>query len=135
MSDPAPVTLADYISALDKDTGKTPPLVSDDPLPDGCQRCHARITSGTAYLARFGLFRCRTRIGGDGFATVDDLDVFRQTGEMPCSGCGQRVRPTGISPDGTSCRYHCLPCGTTVRYTLTQRALAIWGPGITRHRP
>ena len=44
---PAPITLADYIAALDKDTGKTPRPVSDEPLTGGCQQCHATITSGT----------------------------------------------------------------------------------------
>ena len=134
MPHPAPITLADYISALDNDTGKTPRPIGDDPLSGGCQRCHSTITSRTAYFARFGLFRCLDCIGDDGFATVYDLDLFRETGELSCSGCGQPVRPTEISPDGISCSYHCLTCGTTVRYTLNQQALAIWGPGITRHR-
>jgi hypothetical protein len=134
MPHPAPITLADYISALDKDTGKTSRPVSDDPLPDGCQRCHATITSGTAYFARFGLLRCRTCIGDDGFATAYDLDLFRQTGELSCAGCGQPVVPSKKSSDGTSASYHCLTCGTIVRYTLNRQALAIWGPGITRHR-
>jgi len=133
-SHPAPITLADYITALDKDTGQPPRPVSDDPLTDGCQRCHATITSSTAYFARFGLLRCRDCIGDDGFATVYDLDLFRQTGELSCAGCGQPAFPSQISPDGISASYYCLTCGTTVRYTLNQQALAIWGPGITRHR-
>ena len=131
---PAPITLADYIAALDNDIGKTPRRVSDEPLTGGCQRCHATLTTGTAYFARFGLLRCRDCIGVDGFATVYDLDRFRQTGELPCAGCGQSVRPTDISPDGISASYHCRTCGTTVRYTLNQQSLVIWGPGIARHR-
>jgi hypothetical protein len=119
MPHPAPITHADYIAALDTDTGKPPRAISDDPLPGGCQRCHATITSRTAYPARFALPRCRDCIGGDGFATAYDLDLFRQTGDLPCPGCGLPLRPARISPDGTSCSYHCPACGTTARYRTT----------------
>jgi hypothetical protein len=119
MPRPAPITLADYIAALHRDAGEPLRPVSDDLLTSGCERCHATITSSTAYFARFGLFRCRGCIGDDGFATVYDLDRFRQTAELPCSGCGQHDQPVWISPDGTSCCYRCPACGTTARYTMT----------------
>jgi hypothetical protein len=122
MQHPTPITLADYITALSHATGRQPGPVSDKPLPGGCERCHATITRHTAYFARFGLPRCRDCIGNDGFATALDLDLFRQTGELPCSGCGQPVQPVRISPDGTSCTYRCHACGTTARYIRTTGA-------------
>ena len=122
MQHPTPITLFDYISALAIARGQQPGPVSDDPLSGGCERCHATITRYTAYFARFGLPRCRTCIDNDGFATALDLDLFRQTGELPCSGCGQSIPPAEISPDGTSCTYHCHTCGTTARYTTTTLA-------------
>ena len=117
-----PITLFDYMTALAHATGRQPGPASDDALPGGCERCHATITSYTAYFARFGLPRCRTCIGEDGFATVFELDLFRQTGELPCSGCGQPAPPAEISPDGTSCTYHYPGCGTTAPYTWTTAA-------------
>jgi hypothetical protein len=122
MQHPTPITLFDYISTLASARGQQPGPVSDDPLPGGCERCHATITSYNAYFARFGLPRCRNCIGDDGFATALDLDLFRQTGELPCSGCGQSIQPAEISPDGTSCTYHCHTCGTTAHYTTTTLA-------------
>jgi hypothetical protein len=119
MQYPTPITLFDYISALATASGKQPGPVSDDPLPGGCDRCHATITSYNAYFARFGLPRCRDCIGDDGFATARDLDLFRQTGELSCSGCGQPVQPARISPDGTSYSYHCPACGMIAHYTRT----------------
>ena len=114
-----PITLFDYMTALAHATGQPPGPVSDDPLTGGCERCHATVTSQTAYFARFGLLRCRDCIGDDGFATVYDLDLFRQTGELLCQGCGQLIPPARISPDGTSCTHHCPACGTIAHYRTT----------------
>jgi hypothetical protein len=119
MQHPTPITLSDYMTALAHAMGRPPGPVSDDPLTGGCERCHATITSSTAYFARFGLLRCRDCIGDDGFATALELDLFRQTGELPCPGCRQSIPPARISPDGTSCTYHCPACGTIAHYRTT----------------
>ncbi|MGB6580126.1 MAG: hypothetical protein WBF34_19620 [Streptosporangiaceae bacterium] len=117
MTHPAPITLFDYMSALTSPRDIHPSRGCDAPITGGCERCHAAITPHDAYFARFGTLRCRDCIGTDGFATVTDLELFRQTATLPCSGCGQPVQPAEISPDGTSCTYHCPTCGTTAHYT------------------
>ena len=40
-----PITLFDYMTALAHATGRQPGPASDDPLPGGCERCHATITT------------------------------------------------------------------------------------------
>ncbi len=135
MNHPIPVTLSGYLceraSASGTDSG--PP--GDVPVPGGCERCHAAITSHNAYFARFGMLRCADCIGDDGFATVADLELFGQTGTLPCSGCGHPVQPSRLSPDDISSAYHCLACGTTARFTITARTVSLYGPGITGSRP
>jgi hypothetical protein len=118
MTPPAPITLFGYIAALTIPGPVHPGPACDALIPGGCERCHAAITSHNAYSARFGTVRCRTCIGTDGFATAADLELFRQTGTLPCSGCGQPAPPSQISPDGSSYTYHCHTCGTTARYTM-----------------
>ena len=124
MNHPIPIliTLLDYLSELTSASGTDFGPICDVPVPVGCERCHAAITSHNAYFARFGTLRCANCIGDDGFATALELDLFRQTGELPCSGCGQPAPPAEISPDGTSCTYHYPGCGTTAPYTWTTAA-------------
>jgi hypothetical protein len=83
-----PITLFDYMSALASGQDIHPSSRCDALLSSGCEQCHAVITSHNAYFARFGTLRCAHCIGDDGFATVADLELFRQTATLPCSGCG-----------------------------------------------
>jgi hypothetical protein len=133
---PIPVTLSDYLSALAASASESHPgRGRDAAIPGGCERCHTAITSHTAHFARFGTLRCADCIGDDGFATVADLELFRRTGTLPCSGCGQLAQPSQVSPDGLSATYQCRACGTSAHFTITPQATAIYGPGITGRRP
>jgi hypothetical protein len=135
MNYPIMITLLDYLSERTSPSGTGSGPVCDVPVPGGSERCHTAITSHNAYFARFGTLRCADCIGDDGFATVADLELFGQTGTLPCSGCGHPVQPSNVSPDGISSTYQCPACDTTVRFTLTAQALAIYGPGITGSCP
>jgi hypothetical protein len=117
MTHPAPITLFDYICALASTTEPHHGPSCDAAVPGGCERCHAALTSHTAYFARFGLVRCPDCIGNDGFATVADLELFRQTATLRCSGCSQLIPPARISPDGTY-TYYCRACGTIARFSM-----------------
>jgi hypothetical protein len=119
MNHPMPLTLFDYMFTLASSQGSLPGPGRDAPVTDGCERCHTAITSHNAYFARFGTLRCRDCIGNDGFATVADLELFRQTGTLPCSVCGHPGAPDEVSPDGASCTYHCRSCGTIAHFTTT----------------
>jgi predicted RNA-binding Zn-ribbon protein involved in translation (DUF1610 family) len=129
------ITVFDYMSALDSTSQPHLRPLCETPVPGGCQRCHATITPHDAHFVRFGLVCCSDCIGNDGFATVADLERFRQTATLPCPGCGHLLHRSHVSPDGTSHHYRCPACGTTARYTLTAQALVIYGPGITGNRP
>jgi hypothetical protein len=118
MTPPIPITLLDYMSALSSSHKIHVGSGWNAVVTRGCERCHTAITPHDAYFARFGLLRCRDCIGTDGFATIADLELFRQTATLPCNGCGQPAPPAEISPDGGSCTYHCRSCGTTARYTM-----------------
>jgi hypothetical protein len=83
MTRPTPITLFDYISALSR-TGANLLVLADTPVPGGCDQCHAALTPRNAYFARFGVVRCPGCIGDDGFASIADLELFRQTGILRC---------------------------------------------------
>ena len=119
MTHPIPITVFDYMSALARTIRRPihPSRLCDGLLPGGCERCHATITSHDAYFAAFGTVRCRTCIGNDGFATVADLELFRRTATLPCSGCGLPVQPAEVSPDGSFYTYHCPTCGSTAHFS------------------
>jgi Zn finger protein HypA/HybF involved in hydrogenase expression len=137
MNHPIPIliTLLDYLSELTSASGTDFGPICDVPVPVGCERCHAAITSHNAYFARFGTLRCANCIGDDGFTTVADLKLFAQTGTLPCSECGHPVQPSSASPDGSSSAYQCPACGATARFTIATQVTAIYGPGITGSRP
>jgi len=134
MNHPMPITLSDYISELASSSGSHLDPGHDASIPGGCERCHTAITSHNAYFARFGTLRCADCIDDDGFATVADLELFRQTGTLPCSGCGHPVQPSQVSPDGLSRIYQCRACGTSAHFTTTQ-VTTINGPRSTGSRP
>ncbi len=116
MTHPTLITLFDYISALAR-TGNNYLALADAPVPGGCDRCHTALTSRNAYFARFGLVRCPSCIGTDGFASIADLELFRQTATLRCLGCGQLITPARVSLDGTH-TYSCRVCGTTDHFTM-----------------
>jgi hypothetical protein len=118
MTHPTPITIFDHLTALAKSRRIHPGSGCDAPITGGCGRCHAAITSHDAYYARFAMARCRDCIGNDGFATVDELELFADTETLPCNGCGQPAPPAEESPDGYSFTYHCRSCGTTAHYTM-----------------
>ena len=118
MTHPTRITFFDYMSVLADGQDIHPSSRCDAPLTGGCEQCQATITSHDAYFARFGTLRCVSCIGDDGFTTVADLELFRQTGMLPCTGCRHPVQPSEVSPDGATCTYTCGTCGTTAHYTM-----------------
>jgi hypothetical protein len=113
------ITIFDYNREVSQLTGHGDASFDpDEQLSHGCEICQVPLTIASAYIARFGTWRCGQCIGDDGFTTAQELEEFQATGITSCPDCGAPMPPGEVAADRLSCWYQCPACGNTARFSI-----------------